>query len=66
MNIPHIFVRFYEVPPESKPLSICLCHGSSHKAFGWAPQIDPRWSFGQVKSYLKGYGKLRRIVKMPK
>jgi hypothetical protein len=50
--------RHYTVPPEDKSLEICRNHGADHRAYGWSPQYDPRWSPEQQEAYWSGYDDL--------
>jgi hypothetical protein len=47
--------RGYQVPPENKSIEQCRSHGASHRAYGWCPQYDPRWSVEQQAAYWDGY-----------
>ena len=47
--------RYYNIPPEEKSIQDCFNHGADHKAYKWAPQVDPRWNEEQKTSYWKGY-----------
>ena len=49
-------VRYYIVDPTDKSVEQCRSHGSDHKAYGWYPRLDPRWSEEQIKAYREGYG----------
>ena len=52
--------RYYTVRPEQKSIEQCASHGSDHKAYGWSPQIDPRWSEEQKAAYIEAYEKTPR------
>jgi hypothetical protein len=54
-DIPICFQRFYHLRPEQKTLKMCFNHGVDHASYRWSKQIDPRWSFAQIRAYLKGY-----------
>ena len=30
-------------------------HGSDHRAYGWSPQVDPRWTDDEVRVYANAY-----------
>ena len=47
--------RHYNVPPEGKTIEACRSHGADHRAYGWGPQVDPRWSDEQKAAYWKGF-----------
>lgn len=47
--------RYYHAPPQDKTLEDCLNHGKDHRAYGWCPQYDPRWSAEQQEAYWNGY-----------
>jgi hypothetical protein len=47
--------RYYHVPPQEKTLEACRSHGADHRAYGWCPQYDPRWSPEQQEAYWDGY-----------
>ena len=51
---------FYQVPPERKSIEQCASHGADHKAYGWPPRIDPRWSEEQKAAYIEAYEKERK------
>lgn len=59
-GIKHHCVRYYRTPPEEKTLKDCYSHGSDHKAYGWYPGVDPRWSQEQREAYCRGYDETRR------
>lgn len=52
--------RYYTVPPEQKTIAQCASHGGDHKAYGWSPQIDPRWSEEQKAAYVEAYEDTQR------
>jgi hypothetical protein len=47
--------RIYNTPPREKSLEMCRSHGADHRAYGWYPQYDPRWSPEQQEAYWAGY-----------
>jgi len=47
--------RYYNDGPEMKTVGDCRHHGIDHKAYGWCPQLDPRWSDEQRLAYIDGY-----------
>lgn len=47
--------RFYNELPANKSIDKCRSHGADHAAYGWSPQIDPRWSDAQKSAYAAGY-----------
>ena len=51
----HVWTRYYQETPETKSIEQCRSHGADHKAYGWNPQIDPRWSDEQKNAYVQGY-----------
>jgi hypothetical protein len=47
--------RSYQIPPQDKSIEQCRSHGADHRAYGWIPQYDPRWSPEQKEAYWAGY-----------
>ena len=54
-EIPHMFTRYYEVPPGEKSAEQCESHGRHHHEYHWNPQMDPGWNQPQLDAYLRGY-----------
>lgn len=57
-----IWKKYYQVPPDKKTTEDCRSHGNDHAAYGWIPQIDPRWSDEQKAAYVEGYEKEKRAL----
>ena len=55
--------RFYQEPPEKKTPHQCESHGADHAAYGWLPQLDPRWSDEQIVAYRRGYDETKKLEK---
>lgn len=59
IEIKHVNRRYYSEPPEAKSLGQCRSHGGDHAAYGWAPEVDPRWTAKQIEAYWEGYNTQR-------
>lgn len=46
------WIRYYS---GEKTMEECRSHGSDHGAYGWSPQIDPRWTAEQKAAYVEGF-----------
>lgn len=55
LQVDHVHTRYYSAPPEAKSLAQCRSHGDDHAAYGWSPQVDPRWTATQIEAYWEGY-----------
>lgn len=47
--------RYYNADPATITVEQCAQHGGSHKAYGWNPQPDLRWSDEKFAAYINAY-----------